>query len=167
MVNYLPQTIDELIKISGFGKAKAEKYGERFLNIIVTYCTAHNLSSRIHEKTPKRQRKEKGSPKADTKFESLKLYKEGKSVAEIAGTRNLAVSTIETHLAHYVKSGDIKINELVSREKLVLIEPVLKIFDGVSITPIKEKLGNDISYGEIKLVMAWKEFQEQQAGNSE
>lgn len=161
MTNYLPQTLDELVKISGFGKTKAEKYGEQFLKIITNYCTIHDLSSRIDEKIPKRQRKEKTEPKPDTKLESLKLYKEGRSVTEIATTRNLAVSTIETHLAHYVKTGDIKIDELVSREKLVLIEPALRSFDG-SIAPIKERLGNDVSYGEIKLVMAHKEFQKLQ-----
>ena len=162
MTNYLPQTSDELIKISGFGKAKVEKYGEVFLNVITAYCAAHNLSSHIHEKSPKRERKEKSASKPDTKLETLKLYREGKSVAEIASARNLAASTIETHLAHYVKIGDIKIDELVSRKKLVLIEPVLSEFGGVSLAPVKERLGNDVSYGEIKLVMAWKEFQKQQ-----
>jgi hypothetical protein len=43
----------------------------------------------------------------------------------------------------------------------VLIEPALRSFDG-SIAPIKERLGNDVSYGEIKLVMAHKEFQKLQ-----
>jgi hypothetical protein len=167
MTNYLPQNSEELIKISGFGKAKAEKYGEQFLNMITEYCAAHNLDSRIEEKVAKKQRKEKKEPKPDTKLESLRLYKEGKSVLEIASARNLATSTIETHLAHYVKTGDIKIDELVSREKIVLIEPVIKNMDGISIAPIKEKLGNDVSYGEIKLVMAYKEFQKSQSNSVE
>jgi ATP-dependent DNA helicase RecQ len=134
------------------------------LNILKDYCIAHNLFSKIHDKKKRRERKEKSDAKPDTKLETLKLYREGKSVTEIAGTRSLSVSTIETHLAHYVKSGDVKIDELVSREKLVLIEPVLGGFDGVSLAPVKERLGNNVSYGEIKLVIAWKEFLKQQAG---
>jgi hypothetical protein len=62
-------------------------------------------------------------------------------------------------LAHYVQKGSIKIEELVSREKLVLIEPEIKNFNGGSIAPIKEKLGNRASWGEIRLVMAWTEYQ--------
>ena len=166
MTNYLPQTPDDLIKINGFGKAKVEKYGEQFLKIITGYCTVNNLTSRIDEKIPKHQRKEKSAPKPDTKLESLKLYKEGKSVTEIASTRNLAVSTIESHLAHYVRTGEVSIDELVSREKIVLIEPALNSFDG-SFAPIKERLGNDVSYGEIKLVMAHREFQKQQMQETE
>jgi hypothetical protein len=44
--------------------------------------------------------------------------------------------------------------ELVNREKLVIIESAVKDYTGGSITPIKQKLGDDISFGEIRLVMA-------------
>ena len=85
---------------------------------------------------------------------SFRLYKEGQSIAAIAKTRKLAVSTIEGHLTTFVRRGDIKISELVSREKLVLIESALEEFSGSSITPLKKRLGDDISFGEIRLVMA-------------
>ena len=97
--------------------------------------------------------------KVDTKAESFKLYRDGLSVDEIAKERNLTTQTIEGHLAHYVEQGEIDIEELVSREKLLLIEPVIKDFTGGSITPVKEKLGNSISFGEIKLTIAWNQFQ--------
>lgn len=58
MARYLPQTLTELRKISGFGDAKIEQYGQQFLNIILEYCKANNLLSLIHEKAPKRERKE-------------------------------------------------------------------------------------------------------------
>jgi ATP-dependent DNA helicase RecQ len=66
--------------------------------------------------------------------------------------------TIEGHLSYYVQKGLIKIEELVHSDKIKLIEPVLKGFNGGSITPIKEKLGKDISFGEIRLVIAWTLF---------
>lgn len=159
MAQYLPQTLDELEKISGFGKVKLEVYGQQFLELIRQYCNEHNLDSRISEKSPKRIRKEKTGPKIDTKAESLKLYKEGIAVAEIAKARNLTIQTIEGHLAWYVQKGEINIEELVSREKILLIEPAIKDFNGGSILPIKEKLGNDIGFGEIRIMIAWQEFQ--------
>ena len=159
MVTYLPQTIDELEQVSGFGKAKLDAYGKGFLGIIQNYCDNHNLSSRIAEKTPKRRRKETGGPKKDTKAESFRLYQNGKKLIEIAKERNLAVQTVEGHLAHYVQKGEIRIDELISREKFIFIEPVLKEFHNTSLTPIKEKLGETVSYGEIKFVLAWQEYQ--------
>ncbi|HLF45687.1 MAG TPA: helix-turn-helix domain-containing protein [Chitinophagaceae bacterium] len=162
MARYLPQTLPELRKISGFGDAKIEKYGQQFLDIILEYCKTNNLSSLIHNKIPKRERKIQSSEKkvkTDTKEESFKLYKEKKSVQDIAKERGLTIQTIEGHLAHYIKTGEINIHELVSREKIILIEPVVKTFGGGSMTPIKEKLGSGVSFGEIRLVLAWLEFQ--------
>jgi ATP-dependent DNA helicase RecQ len=95
----------------------------------------------------------------DTKAETLALYKEGKSVAEISAQRNLATQTIEGHLAHYVQNGQLRVEELVSREKIILIEPVVKEFTSESLTTLKEKLGTDISFGEIRLVLASIEHQ--------
>ena len=167
MTLYLPQTLEELRKISGFGDAKIQQYGQQFLDVIIAYCKENNLSSMIHEKAQKRERKERadrpsgskentsqGKKRGDTHAESFKLYKEGHSIAEIAKSRNLTVSTIESHLSKFIRSGDIKIGELVSREKFILIESAFKDFDGGSITPIKEQLGNEISFGEIRMVMA-------------
>lgn len=165
MANYLPQTPEQLKQISGFGDAKVAKYGKQFLEAIVAYCDEHNLSTCIEEKVIKHSSKTKTTkePKAakvDTKLVSFNLYKEGKSIEEICGIRNFAPQTIEGHLAHYVSLGEIKIDELVSREKLVIIEPAIAEFEsGVSLTTIKEKLGDAASFGEIKLVLAWRDFE--------
>jgi PIF1-like helicase/Helix-turn-helix domain/HRDC domain/Helicase len=159
MAEYLPQTPEELRKISGFGDVKTETYGNQFLDIIRQYSKEHDLTSRITERSPKRERKESKPGKIDTKAESYKLYKEDISIEDIAKQRNLTIQTIEGHLAYYVQTGDININELVSREKLILIEPAIKEFNGGSITPIKEKLGSTVSFGEIRLVLAWSTFQ--------
>jgi tRNA uridine 5-carbamoylmethylation protein Kti12 len=163
MATYLPQTVNELEQVSGFGKAKAETYGPQFLELIQAYAEERNLPCSIAEKNPKRQRKQKAEGKEkrpDTKSETFRLFKEGKMVAEIAAERNLASSTIESHLAHFVSTGEIKINELVSREKLVIIEPALQGFEkGSSLTSVKEKLPSSIGFGEIRMVLAWLDFQ--------
>jgi len=164
MTRYLPQSLEELRKISGFGDVKIEKYGKPFLDIILAYCKEKNLTSLIHEKTPKRERKSstENKNKIDTKAESYRLYTEGLTVNEIAKQRNLVQQTIEGHLSYYVSIGKIDIDKLVSREKILVIEPVAKNFSGGSITPIKDKLSSNISFGEIRLVLAWLEFQKDQ-----
>jgi DNA-binding CsgD family transcriptional regulator len=163
MAGYLPQTLEDLEQISGFGKAKVESYGADFLHIINEYCAENNLSSNIEAKVPKRKRKEPKAIKTDTKAESFNLYREGKSVSEIATERKLAIQTIEGHLAHYVEKGELKVEDLVSREKIVLIEPVVREYTTESLTAIKEKLGNGVSFGEIRLVLASIEYQKSTA----
>lgn len=62
MSEYLPQTKQELMKIHGFGKAKVEKYGSMFLDIINGYCMDNNLTSRMFEK-PGEEKKTKKKKK--------------------------------------------------------------------------------------------------------
>lgn len=64
MVKYLPQSIEELVQISGFGKAKIEKYGQQFIDIIKSYSVQNNLSSKAHEKLPKKKYKKMESKKS-------------------------------------------------------------------------------------------------------
>ena len=153
---YLPQNFSELKKISGFGEIKLQRYGKVFLDVVLNYCKKNNLQSRILNKTPKRQRKtgaSRSSEKSDTKMESLELFKSGKSVAEIAAIRNLAASTIENHLAFYIEKGKIKVIELVSQEKIQQIEKAIQLHGDLSLSVLKNELGEEISYGEIRLVI--------------
>ena len=158
---YLPQTLDELEKISGLGKAKIETYGQQFLDIITKYAQRQGLSSQIQNKSPKRQRKTARPAighSRDTKAVSYALFKTGKSIAEIADDRKLTIQTIEGHLAYYVGRGDLGIDKLLSPEKLLAIEEAIKGHSEKSITPIKEKVGSSISFGEIRIAMAWYQF---------
>lgn len=160
MARFLPHSPEELMQISGFGKSKVTSYGQRFLDIIIQYCDQHGLRSQIHEKESKQKRKEKDNSRpSDTKAESFRLFNEGKSVLEISKERKLAVQTIESHLEYYVRNGSIPIEKLVSAHKLSLIVPALKEFNGSSITPLKENIGDAVSFGEIRLTIAWMEHQ--------
>ncbi len=159
MVQYLPQTLEELMKISGFGKARAEQFGEQFLEVIVTYSKQNGLTSLVHNKNPKKERKPKAEKKESTKDITYQLFRQGNGVPQIAKLRNLAESTIEGHLAYYVSIGMISVNELIGTEKIVLIEPHLQNYEGPTITPIKEKLGDAVTFSEIRLVLAAKEWE--------
>ena len=96
---------------------------------------------------------ERGKPKTPTAAITYELFKEGKSVQEIAKDRALVVGTIEGHLAQYVENGSIQINELVPSNKVDQIMKVLAS-DAVGLNEIKSQLPKNYTFGEIKLVMA-------------
>ena len=155
LANYLPLNLKDFLKISGFGTAKIESYGQRFLDIIASYCTRHNLETLIHTKVQKKTKKdEKKLPKEDTKSVSFQHYKAGKTVEEIAELRNLTQGTIQGHLAHYVISGELDINDLISEDRINLIKDVLKVSGRADMSSLKQQLGDEVSYGEIRLVSA-------------
>ena len=143
-----------------------------FLNIITEYSQQNNLLSLIHEKQLKRKSRDTDSTneaqqnktvKTDSKQVTFQLYKEGKTISEIAAQRNFSPQTIEGHLAHFVQNGRLSVDELVSREKFILIEPVLKDAAITQLTPVKQQLGDAVSYGEIRLVMAALTYEKSKA----
>ena len=152
---YLPLTSTDMEKIAGFGAIKLAKYGSYFLDILIDYCRANNLATRIHNKPAKRQRKIGFTDKpTETKLMSLQLFQQGKAIDEIASVRDLKRSTIEEHLGHFIFTGEIAINEIVSKEKLAVITRAIEENkNSLAIAPVKQKLGDGYSYGEISAVM--------------
>jgi len=155
LATYLPLTNTDLAKFSGFGDIKLAKYGNYFLDAIIDYCRANNLATKINSKAPKRQRKLATVEKTtDTKKQSLHLFQLGRSVDEIAFERGISTGTVEAHLAHFIFSGELKINEMVSAEKLrIITKAIEENNNSTAIAPIKQKLGDGFSYGEITAVM--------------
>lgn len=151
---YLPQNLDELSRISGFGKVKLQKYGETFLSVIRPYCEKRGLSSRIENKAVRTISNGKSEQGTWNRQQSLALFRKGLSVDEIAATRNLSAGTVETHLAFYVQQGQIPIDELVDREKIAPIREAINIMGAEKLAPLKEFLGERFSYGEIRYVLA-------------
>jgi ATP-dependent DNA helicase RecQ len=143
--------------LSGFGKAKAEKYGDEIIEMVETYCNQYGLESHIElkEANPKRQRKEPSKTKVEkipSGMVSLQYYKQGKTINEIATERNMTVGTIEGHLSEFIKTGEIKINEFVEDAKAKIIAESFKNNPQKRPVEIKSMLGDDYSYSEIRAV---------------
>ena len=108
-----------------------------------------NLYHSIFANLPKTSKKSK-IPTASISFD---LYKQGKSITEIAEERGFVTSTIEGHLSQYIASGDIEITELLAEEKLKEINDCYKKGNHKS-SEIREALNNRYTYSEIKLALA-------------
>jgi ATP-dependent DNA helicase RecQ len=158
MATYLPLIDVEMRQISGVGDLKMEKYGADFLEVVKNYCEINNLESRINLKSPKRERKTRAKRDAggqDTYSISLDMFKSGLSISEIAGARGMANSTIETHLVRFIPSGEISLDDLVQENKIEPIRNAInRLNTGFAVAPVKEFLGEDFSYTEIRAVMA-------------
>ena len=152
MSDYLPQNDKDLLRISGFGPAKVEKYGKAFLDVILSFCKENNLSSLMDEKEKTKEKKEK-KPVGETMRISLAMYKDGRTIDEIAFTRNLNMTTIVTHLERYVISGELDINDFINAEKREKASELIR--KGTETGSIYEMLSAFLNYTEVKMFMAW------------
>ncbi|MFD0940006.1 helix-turn-helix domain-containing protein [Pedobacter boryungensis] len=105
---------------------------------------------------PKAMRKSKTStlPKEDTKEITLALFKEGKTIAEIASERKMSVGTIEGHLAHFVAKQEVKAGDLIPAKKLDEITTAIGKLKSIRMNDIREHLGKSYAFGEIKIAIA-------------
>lgn len=152
MSDYLPQNEKDLLQINGFGPVKVEKYGKPFLDVILTYCNEHKLISLMNEKVKGKEKKEK-KPIGETMRISLALYKEGKTIDEIAFTRNLNINTIVGHLERYVISGELNVNDFITAEKREKASDLIR--KGTETGSIYDMLSAFLNYTEVKMFMAW------------
>lgn len=107
------------------------------------------------ESVPKTKEEKPKKTKVDTKAETFRMYKEGMSIKEIAEARSLTTGTVENHMAHFVKAGDLKIDDVVSTMHQKFIRGVVKTFNkAYTLSDIKNLLPGDYSYAEIKMVLA-------------
>nr|AUN35590.1 putative helicase [uncultured bacterium] len=155
MTQYLPCTLDELGKINGFGAVKIKQFGKDFISIIQNYCELHNIDNigliPVIKKVKKPKLATTGKP--DTRKTSFDLYKNGKSFLEIATERNLSITTIEGHMAHFIETGELNIDDLIDKNKQQKILEILKATESRSLQAIKEK-APFAGYAELKWMLA-------------
>lgn len=126
---------------------------------------ARILLGTMDDAAPKKEKKTKEKkekvPKVDTKQVTYDLYCQGKGIADIAKERGLVANTIAAHLAYYVKCGQLDVNKFVPQSK---INEVVKYVnanpeDAGTLTAIKENVSSNISYADIRFVLASIETQ--------
>ena len=160
LANALPERTSELDSIHGLGPVKIEKYGQALLDVIHSSRNASNSRfDSIAKETeapilePMKKKKEK---KEKTWVITYKMYKEGKTVMQIAQERSLTETTILGHLARYVESGDIDVHKLVSNDVIEKVSAYMSSRNGgaVAIKEVFEYFNETISYGDIRLVLS-------------
>jgi len=141
MARRKPETLEEFGQLSGVTEYKLAQYGDRFVSEIRAFCWEHKppvpLPSQTHLAT-------------------LQLYQQGLSIADIAQRRNLQPRTIATHLSELIEMNQpVDIDRLVAKE---LHQPILEAIETVgdkTLRALRDRLGEDYSYEDIRLVRAW------------
>ena len=114
------------------------------------------IGEEVEKKRKKKVKEDKPKKeKVDTKALTFKMFRDGKTLKEIAAERSLTVGTVENHLAHFVEQGELEIGEVVSSQHQKIIRGIVRTFNkAYSLSEVKNLLPNDYTYTEIKLVIA-------------
>lgn len=148
-----PATIRELLRVTGVGERKAEQYGRDIFAALEAFVRGARVS-RVEE--------QKITPAEET----LRLLAEGKTFEEIARARDRQLATVVAMVADLVEKGRLEFRTgWVGENKQARIEEACRRHGLQTLKPLKEALPPEISWDDIRLVVA-KLRREQECGSS-
>ena len=121
---------------------------------LVKNKTANDRAVLTHQNTKTEKATKEKKPKEDTKKVSFDLFKQGKSIEEIAKQRAFVTSTIENHLTHYISEGELDVLELLDESRYKKITLAAQQLSSTSLSTLKEYLGKDFSFTDIRMALA-------------
>jgi ATP-dependent DNA helicase RecQ len=147
-----PSNLRELLQVTGIGERKAEQYGSEIFGVFEAYRKGARAAAR--EK-----------PTESPAEETIRLLAEGRSFAEIALARGRQLTTVTNMVADLVERGRLPYRiEWVGEDAHKRIEEVVQRLGSQWLKPLREALGEEISYDQIRLVVAWARAAEKTAG---
>lgn len=150
MSKRLPVDRQSMLAVSGVGENKFKKYGERFIEAIVEYCTENGLMPQ----SPKPKAAPQKEKKTPSHLITYEMYKDGLSLEDIMKTRELSSFTIQEHFVKCAQEGlEVCWDDFIpeGQEELILAS-VQEIGPG-KLRPIKDALPEEIGYASIKAVI--------------
>ncbi|HWR61367.1 MAG TPA: DNA helicase RecQ [Clostridia bacterium] len=152
----LPLTEEAMLEVSGVGKFKLEKYGERFIKAIDEYARQNNAVITVAEPAEQKTGKAKNTDRRDTKLVTYELYTGGKSLKEICEERGLTQITIEGHLLDCLEKGlPLEYECFIPKDMEAEIMKAIESCGAERLKPIKEALPAEVTYTAIRFAV-WK-----------
>ena len=141
MAQLRPKTLEAFAKLSGINEHKAKQYGDIFISTILEFTEQHKLPIPLP---------------SQSQMETLQLHQQGLSAIAIAERRSYAVATIYNHLSELLEMNQpVALNKLVAADKQKAIVSAIEKIGDSTLKSLKEDLGEDYSYEEIRLVRGW------------
>ena len=155
LTELLPRSAGELNRISGIGPAKIKQFGKTILEIIDKYCTENKI---VPGATPQLSISDEKVlltklVKPESKKVTFDLFKDGKTVEEIAQERVMATSTIEGHLMQYVSAGELDIYEVMLKADIDEIRAFYTNANTKLVAEARVHFGEKYAYNELRMVV--------------
>ena len=161
MAFHMPQNELEFSKISGVGDSKHRDFSERFLEVINEYVEATGQPAAVN-RVPVSAPKKRVRGISMSIRETKDLVAQGLSFEEVAEQRGISETTIRSHLERFIQEGgQVDLGHLMPTEdRRTKIAAAFKEMGEARLTPVREFLGDDYTWGELAVVRMDRRQQE-------
>ncbi|MGA3262380.1 MAG: RecQ family ATP-dependent DNA helicase [Bryobacteraceae bacterium] len=137
-----PSNLRELLRVFGFGERKAEQYGSEIFAALEAFRNG--------------ARAERQERQASPAEETTALLAEGKSLEEIARIRGRRLSTVVEVVVELVAEGRVEYRmDWVGESRHNEIADAVRRLGADRLKTLKDALPPDVTYEELRLVVAW------------
>jgi ATP-dependent DNA helicase RecQ len=153
MARVRPGSPTALLGIRGVGERKLADLGERFLELIATYCRTNGLP--LDAVTNSRLRRERIRKPNETKETAFELFARGASVEQVAVKTGRVPGTTWGYLAEFIQSHrPERLNPWIDAKTYAAVADTVEKLGGGSLRPIFDQLGGKVPYEKIRAVVA-------------
>ncbi|HYK04763.1 MAG TPA: DNA helicase RecQ [Thermoanaerobaculia bacterium] len=151
-----PSSPQRLRLIAGIGEIRLRDYGHELLQLIDGHCTARQLDRDV----PLAPRPQRDRPRAAkttaAKSESLRLLQQGLAIEEVMERTGRARSTVVNDLSELIEDGRYhpSLRLWMSEETETAIRRAIEQTGMERLKPIREITGEEVSYDQIRIVLA-------------
>lgn len=154
MARQYPRTSDEFLRIPGVGENKLRLYGTAMMEEISVHLASQSRGQFV-ETVVESPVPSQSSVLNDTARESLRRFRSGQSIHEIARDRGLAVGTIAGHLAKAVDAGEsVDLDQILTAEQQQEVGDAFARHGWENIGGLRDTLGGRYDYGILSLYRA-------------
>ncbi len=160
MAQVSPLNPRAMLRISGVGERKLEKYGDEFLEAIRNFSTSNQLLEQYKDPTDSRHLLEimnsvnSSRKKTSSHHQTLLMYQEGHSLEEIAKIRKVTPITVQNHLVRCCDDGQvIPWDDFIPMEQEALILEAIRQVGRERLRPIKDLLADEVEWFTIRAVL--------------
>ena len=137
-----PRSLEDLRSVPGFGERKIQTYGPRILEALAEFDRGGRATNIA-------------GPQVKPAEETLQLLRQGKTLSEIAALRQRQLNTVVNAVAMLVEQGQVPFDEKwVDANRRSIIEAACARLGCQWLKPLKESLPPEVTFEEIRLVVA-------------
>ena len=156
MARNYPASESEFARISGVGEKKLREFGEIFLGEIAAHLQSNARQiiaddSFVVSAAPPPSRSSLG----DSARETLRRFRSGSSVEQIARERDVTTGTICGHIAEGVERGEpVDLDIFFTADEKKKVAAAFQARGAFALSPVFESLGGKIDYGRLRIFRA-------------
>ncbi len=160
MCRVRPGSTATLINVRGIGTKKVEDFGQDLVDAVREFCAQHALPLDARAGSRPRRPAPTPTPSGPARLSqgaalAAPMFRRGDSIEKVMAATGRARSTVEEYLAEYVRVERLdSLTPWVDAETERRIVAAAREVGGDRLSPVFERLGKQVPYGQIRVVLA-------------